>query len=138
MNFKGNVLYSPALRTMTSKANRQTQQAFDELVKNIETKQDNLIFKFNIEKPKYKMLADNILKITNYVLTKIDSVTGQTDTFTVEETEGSYTIKRNDEERFSEILDVFVKYINEEVYPTEKKEKSNYQDIFKSKILGEN
>lgn len=137
-NFKGNVLYTPGLRTITSKADVETVRVFDELAKNIESKKDNMLYRFDIGKVKYKMLADRLEKTIEFILTKLDSKNGKTSTFTIEETTDNYSRKKTETERFSEILNIFIKHFNEEVYPTEEKKSENmYKKMIQNSIIGD-
>jgi hypothetical protein len=137
-NFKGRVIDSPALKKITKNADKETLKTFSELVKKIENTNDNMVFKFNIERPRYKMLSDNIRVITDFVLNKLDTKTGKEDTFTIEERYDSYSRPETNEKRYSDILKIFIKHFNEEVYPEKEiVEKNKFDEMLKNSILGD-
>ena len=137
-NFKGKIINSPALKTITKNADQETYQAFSELVKKIESTNDNMVFKFNIESPRYKMLADNLRVTTDFVLAKLNTKTGKEDTFTIEERYDSYSRPETNEKRYSDILKIFIKHFNEEVYPEKEiVEKNKFDEMLKNSILGD-
>lgn len=136
--FKGRINDSKALQRITNNADKNTNFAFNNLVKRVENINDNMLFSFDIGKTKYKMLADSIQQITDYILTKINLETGEKSTFTIEEKLGSFGPVETPEKRYSDILNIFIKHFNEEVYPLkETKQTNKYNEIIKDSILGE-
>lgn len=134
-NFNGKFLYTPTVRRVLNQSEKSSIIKFENLLEKTEKIDDGLIFKLGIAE-KFNMIADNIKKTTEYILTIFNEKTSQEDSFIIEDSQDLYSTKERIEKNKKMVLGVLTDFIEKTYYsPEGKKDEDKIQQKVKDEIL---
>ena len=136
-NFNGKFIYSPTVRRILNQSETSSIKNFEKLLEKSEKVNDSLVFKLE-EKNKVRMVADNIIKVKEYILKIFNEKTSNEDSFTIVDSCDIYASQELIDADNKKILGILTNFIEDTYYSSKEnkeEEKDNIQQKTKDEII---